>query len=80
MVASTLLFTDGLANHGVTSTDAIVKSMGAVEDFTVHTFGFGTDHDANMLKCVFHSLQLGGYESRSWGLLSFAPVALDTVV
>jgi len=52
MVASTLLFTDGLANHGVTQTDKIVSAMGTDNGFSVHTFGFGNDHDANMLKAI----------------------------
>jgi len=46
------LFTDGLANHGVSSTDGILKAMGSDFGCSVHTFGFGSDHDANMLKAI----------------------------
>jgi hypothetical protein len=59
-VASVLLFTDGLANHGVTDTSDIVK---AVEKYkskisgncTIFTFGYGSDHDAKMLKAIAES-------------------------
>ena len=53
-VCSVLLLTDGLANHGVSSTEGILAKMGKADDLpnhcTVSTFGFGADHDANMLK------------------------------
>jgi len=56
-VASVLLFTDGLANHGLTKTQEIVevvdktraKMKGAC---TVFSFGYGKDHDSNMLKAI----------------------------
>jgi len=51
-VSSVLIFTDGLANHGVTTTTGILEKMGTDIGCTVHTFGFGKDHDANMLKAI----------------------------
>lgn len=61
-VASILLFTDGLANKGVTTTSEIVRSvegyqkdLGTEQPVTVFTFGFGQDHDANMLRAISDS-------------------------
>jgi len=62
-VASVLLFTDGLANAGIQNIDSIITEMSkkAVSTdsdqvgslpCTVHTFGFGSDHDVNMLKAI----------------------------
>ncbi len=57
-VASVLLFTDGLANYGLTKADAIVNGMNSIINnnvkatVSVHTFGFGTDHDATMLRQI----------------------------
>lgn len=58
-VASILLFTDGLANKGVTTTPEIVKNMegyqkdlGPEKTISIFTFGFGQDHDANMLRAI----------------------------
>jgi len=66
-VASVLLFTDGLANCGIQNTDSIVTEMGKKAKLggqggtdemqvdlpcSVHTFGFGSDHDENMLKAI----------------------------
>ena len=53
-VASVLLFTDGNANEGIIDTPGILTAMnnvfGGHNDFTVNTFGFGSDHNAHMLK------------------------------
>ena len=53
-VASVLLFTDGMANEGITDTAGILTAMtnefGGHNYFTVNTFGFGSDHNAHMLK------------------------------
>jgi len=54
-VCSVLLFTDGLANEGVKNIDEIKKIMSkSIESMekrtSVYTFGFGKDHDGNMLK------------------------------
>ena len=53
-VASVLLFTDGIANSGITDTAGILTAMDNVfrghNTFTVNTFGFGSDHNAFMLK------------------------------
>ncbi|KAI6653498.1 hypothetical protein LOD99_3394 [Oopsacas minuta] len=53
-VASVLLFTDGLANCGITNTNDILTAMQNIfagkKDFTVNTFGFGSDHNAYMLE------------------------------
>ena len=57
-VTSLLLFTDGLANEGITNTNEIVKKMTTMiheeirTNLTVFTFGFGTDTDANMLTSI----------------------------
>eukprot|EP01123_Difflugia_compressa_P010859 TRINITY_DN409_c0_g1_i3.p1 TRINITY_DN409_c0_g1~~TRINITY_DN409_c0_g1_i3.p1 ORF type:complete len:471 (+),score=75.26 TRINITY_DN409_c0_g1_i3:63-1475(+) len=63
-VASVLLFTDGLANAGIQNADGIVAEMtkkaspptetsplGSLP-CSVHTFGFGSDHDVNILKAI----------------------------
>jgi len=51
-VRSVLLLTDGLANNGITSTEKIVKVMkGALEpNVSVFTFGYGSDHNVDMLR------------------------------
>jgi len=55
-VCSLLLFTDGLANEGLRSTDEIVAQMkttlGGMGPCPVYTFGFGTDHDPTMLRGI----------------------------
>mmetsp|Transcript_24902 Transcript_24902/g.42942 ORF Transcript_24902/g.42942 Transcript_24902/m.42942 type:complete len:521 (+) Transcript_24902:93-1655(+) len=55
-VTSCLLFTDGLANVGMSDSASIVaamKSHNAIKaGTTVFTFGFGSDHDANMMKAL----------------------------
>lgn len=52
-----LLFTDGLANVGVTGVNQITtmtesKLASCKEGSQVFTFGFGADHDANMLRSI----------------------------
>ena len=51
-VRSVLMLTDGLANAGVTSTSGIVDMMkGTLQpDVSVFTFGYGSDHNADMLR------------------------------
>lgn len=54
---SVFLFTDGLANQGVTTTQGIISAtQGALKSVTggvsVHCFGFGSDHDHDMLSQV----------------------------
>ena len=53
-VASVLLFTDGMANSGITDTSGIVTAMENIyagkKRFSVNTFGFGSDHNVHMLK------------------------------
>jgi len=56
-VSTVLLLTDGIANHGITGTENIVKAMkGCLQQIegvaTVFTFGFGDDHDPDMLKAI----------------------------
>jgi len=54
-ITSVLLFTDGLANEGVTVTSEIVSRMNTIiheeirKNISVFSFGFGNDTDANML-------------------------------
>jgi len=59
-VASVLVFTDGLANEGITQSTEIVsavqKKMQQIgRAVSVFTFGFGADHDANMLRAISES-------------------------
>jgi len=55
-VCSVLLFTDGHANSGITVADQIVAGMDSnmtgSKPVNVFTFGFGENHDANMLRQV----------------------------
>lgn len=56
-VASVLVFTDGLANYGVTSAPQLVTMMSAAlskvrSPVTVFTFGFGKDHSEKMLRAL----------------------------
>lgn len=50
-----MLFTDGMANHGITDTRSIVNAMaGALRAIpatpSIFTFGFGADHSEDMLR------------------------------
>mmetsp|Transcript_8455 Transcript_8455/g.15297 ORF Transcript_8455/g.15297 Transcript_8455/m.15297 type:complete len:507 (+) Transcript_8455:1097-2617(+) len=51
-VQSVLLLTDGLANHGVTNPDALVKLVkGALApSVSLFTFGYGSGHHADLLR------------------------------
>jgi secreted protein with Ig-like and vWFA domain len=57
-VRSTLLFTDGMANHGIRDPAAIIEAACselkqlemASRPCTLHTFGFGADHNAELLR------------------------------
>ena len=51
-VRSVLMLTDGLANAGVTSTSGVVDMMKGLlqPDVSVFTFGYGSDHNADMLR------------------------------
>ena len=54
-VVSTLLLTDGHANEGITSSSGMISMMRDIQKeglgrCTLNTFGFGTDHNATMLK------------------------------
>jgi uncharacterized protein YegL len=56
-VCSMLLFTDGIANEGITATKEIVSQIHKRREklkgpCPIYTFGFGQDHDANMLKSI----------------------------
>jgi Mg-chelatase subunit ChlD len=56
-VTAVLLFTDGLANAGVTAVDALAsqtRSLAAAcsQRPSIFTFGFGEDHDENMLRAI----------------------------
>eukprot|EP01119_Soliformovum_irregulare_P024070 TRINITY_DN8554_c0_g2_i1.p1 TRINITY_DN8554_c0_g2~~TRINITY_DN8554_c0_g2_i1.p1 ORF type:complete len:681 (-),score=165.79 TRINITY_DN8554_c0_g2_i1:30-1832(-) len=59
-VSALLLFTDGLANAGVTKTEQILKGVenlrnGIRNPLSCFTFGYGTDHDDNMLTQIADS-------------------------
>jgi Mg-chelatase subunit ChlD len=53
-VGSIMLMTDGLANEGIQDVNAISKAtrdlMGETPNYSLYTFGYGADHDSNMLK------------------------------
>ena len=55
VVTSTLLLTDGLANHGIRTSKGIIAMVQQTQSegigrCSVNTFGFGSDHDAKLLK------------------------------
>lgn len=56
IIKSVILFTDGLANMGVTSASEIVRQMGrsltGAGAPTVYALGFGGDHDASFLQAI----------------------------
>lgn len=56
LIGSVLLFTDGLANEGISDTTQILavlrKEFKPSEKYSVHTFGFGSDHNATLLKGI----------------------------
>jgi len=53
-VSSLLLFTDGLANAGIQKAPEIIQEISKYEPVpcTIYTFGFGSDHDASLLKAI----------------------------
>eukprot|EP00045_Choanoeca_perplexa_P009767 m.95547 g.95547 ORF g.95547 m.95547 type:complete len:463 (+) comp15020_c1_seq1:131-1519(+) len=55
-VASVLLMTDGLANNGIRDTADLCSTMkgmiGDAPDFTTYCFGYGKDHNSDMLQMV----------------------------
>eukprot|EP00756_Hemistasia_phaeocysticola_P024876 Hpha_TRINITY_DN15976_c1_g2::TRINITY_DN15976_c1_g2_i1::g.73912::m.73912 len=55
-VGAVWLFTDGMANAGLTTTPEIVQAMqermSGLQATSVFTFGYGSDHNASMLKAV----------------------------
>lgn len=61
-VASVLLFTDGLANHGIQSSPELVTTMKTMLEkvrspCTVFTFGYGADHSEKMLRAIADAAQ-----------------------
>ncbi len=63
--SAVLLFTDGQANAGIKSADGICSALKAVMDSTsnakIFTFGFGQDHDSNLLQQIAASGGCGNY-------------------
>lgn len=59
-----LLFTDGQANEGITDRTQLLNELkgrlAEVPHVVVHTFGFGADHDANLLQGIAEQSQ-GSY-------------------
>jgi hypothetical protein len=56
-VTSVLIFTDGLANKGMTESKDILSGINNYLDkftnpISIFTFGFGEEHDANMLRFI----------------------------
>jgi hypothetical protein len=54
------LFTDGLANQGITTAPEIIKGVekylkSIVKPVSIFSFGFGADHDSNMLRSIAES-------------------------
>eukprot|EP00123_Amoebidium_parasiticum_P021114 comp6178_c0_seq1/m.2007 comp6178_c0_seq1/g.2007 ORF comp6178_c0_seq1/g.2007 comp6178_c0_seq1/m.2007 type:complete len:598 (-) comp6178_c0_seq1:3-1796(-) len=57
-VAGMLLFTDGQANQGLTNAPDIIRAMEGAsthKNITLSSFGFGTDHDSNLLRSLSDS-------------------------
>lgn len=59
-VASLLLFTDGQCNQGITQPAEIVKGVNKYlntigKSVSLFSFGFGADHDSNMLRSIAES-------------------------
>ncbi|KAG2381503.1 hypothetical protein C9374_006492 [Naegleria lovaniensis] len=50
---SLLLFTDGMANKGITNTSLLIQAIrDPTKDYSIHTFGYGEEHDSNMLSAL----------------------------
>lgn len=65
-VRSVLLLTDGHANRGVSNQDGIVSLAknclsGAEPAITTHVFGYGTDHNSDMLRAISEASSGGSY-------------------
>ena len=58
-----MLFSDGLSNTGLTTTEInqSLQSVPTIEGLTVNTFGFGKDHDSDMLKNIAFAANGGLY-------------------
>jgi hypothetical protein len=58
-----MVFTDGQANNGITEPSAMVRDIKArlaapgASDVTIHTFGFGADHNASLLRDISDASQ-----------------------
>jgi len=58
MVRSTFLFTDGVANVGIKTSEELCKAVSSMLDelgskrCTISTFGFGADHSADLLRDI----------------------------
>eukprot|EP01147_Barroeca_monosierra_P010933 gene10933-3007_t len=54
-VSSILLMTDGIANEGLVGQqllDTTRRLVGERSDFTIYTFGYGSDHEADLLRNI----------------------------
>lgn len=55
-VRSLILFTDGLANVGITNKEKLLECLSNTLDnrhrVQIHTLGFGADHDADLLQKI----------------------------
>jgi Ca-activated chloride channel family protein len=62
-VARALLFTDGLANHGITDAETLCKHAAELRARGIHTstFGIGSDFDERLLRSIADA---GGGQSR----------------
>jgi len=60
-VKSVLLLTDGHANRGVSDSDKLVELVKGMvpegENISINTFGYGSDHNADLLKSISESTQ-----------------------
>lgn len=67
VVRSTSLFTDGHANMGITKTEDLCQAatglLGELKEYksSISTFGFGADHNADMLRCLADTTTDGTY-------------------
>lgn len=67
-VRSVFLLTDGLANRGISDSQGIVDlTKGCLQQtegntpITIHTFGYGSDHNAKLLRDITQSTHGGSY-------------------
>jgi Mg-chelatase subunit ChlD len=59
-----VLLTDGIDNDSYTSVErarAVIEKVPVSKEYSIHTFGYGSDHDANLLNAISDSKNGGFY-------------------